>query len=72
MRGQDCICPKAGIYQEGALDLIVRLQRETLNIMTTSQGLDDEHNFLLLPSAWNNEGQNFRLDEIVTRDTYEA
>eukprot|EP00949_MAST-11_sp_MAST-11-sp1_P000320 g320.t1 len=54
-------------------DLIVRLQRETLNIMTTSQGLDDEHNFLsfcrLLGTM---KGQNFRLDEIVTRDTYEA
>jgi hypothetical protein len=50
--------------------LITRLQRETLNIMSTNQGLGDPDNFHSFCRLLSCLKGNFRLDEIAAQDTY--
>ena len=50
--------------------LITRLQRESLNIMKTNQGLSDPGNFHSFCRLLSCLKGNFRLDEISGQDTY--
>jgi hypothetical protein len=52
--------------------LITRLQRETLNIMKTNQGLNDSVNFHSFCRLLSCLKGNFRLDEICQQETYKG